>query len=122
MLRRLVVSALLPLIGACSAFVSVASPREYLSTKQPERVWVTRTDGAVVVVNGPQVFGDSLVGFVNGEYAEMPLGQVRQLLARQPARGRTALLITASAAVAAGLIYIFRAVGPSTFTPPEDES
>lgn len=68
---------------------------------RPSRVWVTRADQSVVEVSGPQVFGDTLVGYVNGEFQELPTAGVSRVMMRQPARGRTIALAAASTAVAA---------------------
>lgn len=62
------------------------------------RVWVTRQDQSVVVVDGPQVFRGKLVGFVDGRYREMPPADWERLVARRLARGKTLALIGAGAA------------------------
>lgn len=70
---------------------------------RPSRVWVTQADQTTVEVSGPQVFGDTLVGYVNGEFKELPTADVQRVTIRQPARAKTIALIAASTAVAAGL-------------------
>lgn len=69
-----------------------------LVVKPTARVWVTRQDQSVVVVDGPQVFRGKLVGFVDGRYREIPPTDLQQLVARRPALGKTLALIGASAA------------------------
>jgi hypothetical protein len=122
MSRRFITSLLVPLLAACSTVVPVASPGEYISTEQPERVWVTRADGAVIVLDAPQLFGESLVGFVNGNYEEMPLGQVTQLQARRAAPGRTVLLIAGTVVVIGGVIHFLVGNAPPSqpLLPDED--
>jgi len=77
-----------------------------LSSKTLERVWITKTDDLSIVLVDPKLRGDTLAGFVDGAYQEMPLAQARSLRAREPDYGRTALLAgTATAAAIAGFIY-----------------
>lgn len=59
------------------------------------RVWVTRSDQSVVLVEGPQLFRGKLVGFVDGTYRELPPTEVTQLVARKLALGRTLALLSA---------------------------
>lgn len=62
---------------------------------RPSQVWVTRGDQSVVVVTGPQLFGDTLVGYVNGTFEEMPTAGLKQVLVKRRARGKTVALIAA---------------------------
>lgn len=62
---------------------------------RPSQVWVTRGDQSVLVVTGPQLFGDTLVGYVNGTFEEMPTAGVTRMLVRRPARGKTVALLAA---------------------------
>lgn len=63
--------------------------------EHPSRVWVTRADQSVVVVEGPQLFRGKLVGFVDGQYKEMPRTDLTQLVVRKLALGRTLALLSA---------------------------
>jgi hypothetical protein len=67
------------------------------------RVWLTLSDHSVVAVDGPQIFGTKVVGFVSGKYGEYPTDQVTEVHVREPARGRTAAVIAASM-LAAGVV------------------
>jgi len=116
MLRRVVAISLIPAtlslsITACHTLAPV--PLDQLGGIKPARVWVTRADRSVVVVSGPQTFGDTLVGYVNGNYEEMPAADFKQVLMRTPARGKTALLITAGTLGLAGFAYLLTGVGKS---------
>ncbi len=98
MLRRLTVAAALlplaPLVTACRTVVPVPSPAQYVSTKAPGLVWVTKTDNTVLALGSPHVVGDTLTGFVKGgEYLEMPLSNVQSMRASVAAPHRTALLV-----------------------------
>jgi hypothetical protein len=61
------------------------------------RVWVTRSDQSVVLVEGPQLFRGKLVGFVDGTYRELPPADLTQLVVRKLALGRTLALLSAGA-------------------------
>jgi len=108
-------------LAACHTFGPVASPREYVAARQPHKVWVTGTDGSVTMVEGPRVEGDTLVGFVNGAYKELPLSDVKQVAARQPARGRTRAVIIAGSVVAVGFMLFVATGGLASSTIPDDD-
>ena len=74
------------------------------------RVWLTLSDRSVVVVDGPQIYGDKVVGFVNGKYVELVAADLKQVQVRESARGRTAAVVAASVLVVGG----FAAWGLST--------
>ena len=44
---------------------------------KPLKAWITEKDQTVVMVAGPQVVGDTLVGYINGVYEEMPAAQLQ---------------------------------------------
>ena len=90
--------------GACQTLKPVTL--DALGGLRPSRVWVTRADQAVVVVEGPQLLNNRLVGFVDGKYQVMPAADVTQVLMRAPARGRTAVLVTAGAVGVAAIAYL----------------
>lgn len=85
---------------------------------RPSRVWVTRADQSVTEVSGPQVFGDTLVGYVNGAFQELATAEVTRLAMRRPARAKTIALIAASTAGAALLGVWMSGLGPN---PPDEE-
>jgi hypothetical protein len=67
--------------------------REYLRIEHPSRIWITRSDNTVVKMQAPKVLGDTLVGYVNGEFQEIQLSQTKMVQAKRPQSGRTALAI-----------------------------
>ena len=82
------------------------TPEEVGSARTLDRIWVTRADQSVLLVNAPEVRGDTLVGFVDGKYQEMPLSQAVTLKVRERDPGRTAALVGGAAgATVAALIY-----------------
>lgn len=99
--------ALLPLlIGACMTVRPVLAPASFITQRQPEVVWVHSADHAAhpIPLARPSVVGDSVHGLWvgTGERLSLPLNGV-QMVARQPSKGRT-LLLVAGAALAAGFI------------------
>ena len=130
MLRRLTAATLLPLMPfatACTTVAMVQSPTEFISTKTPPIVWVTKTDNTVVPITQPRVRGDSLAGLADGQDPiTLPLSSVQSMRARQPAHGKTRLLVIGSIVVAAGmattLVGIGRAQGDTLCHPETGKS
>ena len=119
---RMALPAALTLVAACHTFGPLTSPRDYLAAKQPPRVWVTGSDGSVAVFEGPKLLGDTLAGFVRGEYREVPLAEVKQVSARQSAPGRTRTAIIAGSVVTIGFMLFVATGGLAASTiPPDDE-
>ena len=67
---------------------------------RPNRAWITHEDDRVVQVSGPQVYGDTLVGYMDGAFREVPTATIKQVVVKRPARAKTIGLIAASTAVA----------------------
>jgi ABC-type nitrate/sulfonate/bicarbonate transport system substrate-binding protein len=76
-----------------------------LRTLKPDQVWVTQSDQTVVLVSSPQVVSDTLVGYINGTYEELPAARIKQVRMQRGATTRTALLIGAIAAGFGGMVY-----------------
>jgi hypothetical protein len=87
-----IVSVVIISLAACTTTGVVGYPAEYIDTHGPNHVWVTQPDNTVVEMSNPQVHGDTLVGFVNGAYTEMSLGDVKLMKAKFSSPGRTAVL------------------------------
>jgi hypothetical protein len=126
MLRRLSLlapmSVAVAVVTACHTFGPVASPQDYVTAKKPPRVWVTEPDGSVSVFEGPKLLGDTLAGFVKGEYREVPLADVKSVSARQSAPKRTrAVIVVGSVATIGFMLFVATGgLGVSTI-PPDDE-
>lgn len=99
-------AALLCAVSACHTIRSV--PANQLTTgRTPQRVWVTRGDQSTVVVDLPEVFGDTLTGMMFGEPQSIPLSDAKVIRARRAAPGRTiALALLASAVTLGGVAYM----------------
>jgi len=95
------------LATACRTVIPVPSPAQYVSTKAPGLVWVTKTDNTVLALGAPHVVGDTLTGFVKGgEYVEMPLSNVQSMRANVAAPHRTALLVGGITLLGAGAVAL----------------
>lgn len=126
MFRALFVRVVLPIVplagvAACHTFGPVASPREFITTSLPARVTVTDTEGSTAVFETPRLMGDTLAGFVRGEYREVPLSTIKQVHARQRAPRRTLFSIIAGSVATAGILYLIAGAGPDTSSPPDEE-
>lgn len=71
-----------------------------LGSGKTARVWVTRPDQSVVMLEDAQMFRGKLAGFASGQYLELPTDDVRQIQIRKLATARTVTLIAAGATVA----------------------
>lgn len=76
-----------------------------LNALKPERAWVTEGGKSVIIVDGPQVVGDTIVGYVNGVYEEMPSEKFSQIVVEKNATGRTILLVGVITAGFGGMMY-----------------
>ena len=92
---------------------------DQLVALKPDRVWVTDADQSVVVVAAPiNVLGDTLVGYVNGKYEEMPTGSLKRFVVQSPAKTRTVLLVAALAVGFGGFAYALTGIGGGQQTNP----
>ena len=72
------------------------------------KIWVTTApDRATVILDAPALRGDTLYGFVDETYREMPLSEVTAIHAREGARTRTAALVGGSLVAMTGLLVYF---------------
>lgn len=92
---------------------------DQLNVLRPTRAWVTESDqSTTILVSGPQVVGDTLVGYVNGQYQEMPTAHFKQVLVQRPATTKTLLLVGAITAGFGGMIYALAGGGSSNKYDP----
>src|SRR6266568_4075569 len=122
MLRRVTAAALMPLIPiatACTTIATVRQPAQFIASKVPQIVWVTKTDNNEVALLSPRVRADTLGGLAGGlHYVEMPLSTVQSMRARQPAPRRTLLLMGGGAvALAAVALSVSRKPGGQYYPP-----
>ena len=108
-LRRGAGLALLAALAGCETFAPVggAAPQAYLDTTQPGLVAVTRRDQSVVLLSGPHMVGDTVVGVVNRELAKIPLSEITGMAAPRLATAKTIAFIAAGAvAVGGGMVLL----------------
>lgn len=97
--------------AACHTMRPVAM--EELTAVRPGQVWVTRADQSVVLVAGPQIVNNRLVGFVDGVYRVIPAADVQRVVMRRPATARTAALVTVGAVGVASVVFMMSGTGNS---------
>ena len=117
---RLIAGLVLLAIVSCTTLKPVADANTYLSASRPSQVWV-RTDNRTLLLEGPRLLGDTLVGFVDGEYREFLPGEVRGVHVRRPASGRTALLVSGMVVIGATLLAMLASTGPATPLPTGED-
>jgi hypothetical protein len=120
MLRVATAGALLASMVGCTTLKPMADGNTYVSTARPSQVWVSTDDGTVLL-DAPRLLGDTLVGFVAGEYREFLPGGVREVSVRQPAPRRTLLLAGGMVLGSAVLIATLSDTGPSASLPTPEE-
>jgi uncharacterized protein YfaQ (DUF2300 family) len=112
---RLASSWMLFITAACTTFRPV-QPDQLTPPQSPARVWVTRGDRSVAVLDSARVEGDSLVGIVNGTAERLPLTGAT-IQTRQLSIGRTAALAGA-VAVALTVYLLDKGAAPQAFVCP----
>ena len=104
---------------ACTSMQPVAQPREFMATRQPSVVWVSKaSEPNMFALDAPKLIGDSIVGFIEGEYTEIPIVQIRTMQAKQYSRSRTTAFAVGVAALALGSFLLIR--GGHGATPDMD--
>ncbi len=93
MRSNVVCALLLATLSSAACTTKKTVTMDELNAMKPLKAWVTEKDQTVVLVSGPQVVGDTLVGYINGVYEEMPAAQLTQLMVETPAKTRTYLLV-----------------------------
>ena len=96
--------------AACHTMAPVTMAQ--LSVMKPDRAWLTE-GSEVKLIQGPQVVGDTVVGYINGQYEEVPSAQINKMIVQQPAKGRTALLAVGIGVGLGGFFYAITGAGGS---------
>jgi len=109
-LRRQISMVMMALMAssamACHKYVLVPTPLDFIANQRPPEILVTRHDGTRYSMSGPQVFGDTVVGYVNGQYQEIKFTNEGQVRVRQNARAQTAMLLGMGVLGVAGMVYL----------------
>lgn len=99
----------------CHTLSPITTPGEYVSTKQPESVWITQNDHSILQVHGPHMVGDTVVGDVRNRYTKIPLSDIAQLAVSRSAPGKTlALAVAGGVVVIGGAVLMFAHHGQGT--------
>jgi hypothetical protein len=107
--KKPIALALLLTMTACTSMQPVAQPREFMATRQPSVVWVSKaSEPNMFALDAPKLIGDSIVGFIEGEYTEIPIPQIRTMQARQYSRGRTVAFALGAAVAAVGAFLLIQ--------------
>jgi hypothetical protein len=120
-LRQLTAGALLVSMAGCTTVRPVASPRDFLNTRQPARIWVTADTPDEQEIDSPKVLADTVFGFdFRGQSMTMPIASIKQLRAKQIHTGRTVAFVLAVVAGGAGAIAAFQGIKGDA--PPVEET
>jgi hypothetical protein len=95
------------LTAACTALQPV-KPAALNAPSRPKSVVVTRADHTRIVVNQPEVSGDTLTGMANGARQSIPLSDVLSIRAREhdPQRTRNAVVLGLGAVAVVGVVLL----------------
>jgi hypothetical protein len=99
--------ALLFATSAACHTIRTVDAADMHGTRAPQSVWVTLPDSSTLLVQQPEVSGDTLVGMVYGEPARVSLNDAVSIRTKQAAPGRTAALALVSGGLLIGtLMYL----------------
>ena len=102
-MRSTVIGMLAVTLAAAACHTMQPLTNQEINSLRPANAWVTDHEESVFLINGPQAYGDTIVGYVDGKFRELPRTEVKQVAVRRPARAKTIALIAASTAAAAGI-------------------
>jgi hypothetical protein len=108
------------LLAATACHTMQPLTMEELNTLRPQHAWVTDENSSTFMISGPQVFGDTVVGYVEGRFRELPGSDLKQVAIRRPDRKKTIMLAVASTAAAVGVGVIISGTGLFGRTPGTD--
>jgi hypothetical protein len=95
--------------AACTTMRPVSL--DELGAMRPAEAVVTKHDQTVVVVSGPQTVGDTLMGYVNGRFEEIPAENLQEIRVKRPARAKTAAVVAAGLAGIAAVAVAISSTG-----------
>ena len=105
--KALIVAALA--VPACHTMVPLTF--EGVAAERPGTVYITREDQTTLALTGPQVFGDTIVGYVGPTFHELDRDDVSRVEIKRSAKGKTMALVAASIAGAAALGVVISGLG-----------
>jgi hypothetical protein len=120
---RVVVPLLALLAAGCMTGLRPVSdgPGEYLSANQPDRVWVTLTDGRQMMIQGPRVITDTVFGWTtDGEDMMLAVSDIREVRARKMDAFRTALIPATVVGATVAILLLVSDDGTEAGDSPSD--
>jgi hypothetical protein len=93
-------------LGSAGCYTMKQVTVDDIGAQRAARVWVTRPDQSVVLVNDAQMFRGKLVGFIEGKYRELPPADLHQMRVRKLATGKTIGVVAASVAALAAVAVV----------------
>lgn len=115
--KRSLIIAVLASIG-CKTMVPMTL--EEVSTIRPNRVWVTRDDRTTVELTGPQVFGDTIVGYIGPTFYELPTQDLQSLAVQRTSKAKTMAVVAAGIAFAGVVGVLISGIGEEGATANVD--
>jgi hypothetical protein len=95
-------------VGCQSWHTQQLAPEAFLAVRHPTQLRITMADGSQVVIEQPELQGDTLVGIGHGQRERVPVTDIRALATRGDNPVGTLALIVAGGAVAyAAFLVIF---------------
>lgn len=111
--RALAAVLLLAHLSGCTSWQVQGVPAAQLFADQPpKQVAVDRGDGRRIVLDGPRLSGDSIVGTVKGDTTGIPLQEASRISVRRGHAGKTVGLVVLTVAAVAAVAAVYWA---STF-------
>jgi hypothetical protein len=108
-LRQFTAGVLMITFTGCTTVRPVASPRDFLNSRQPGRIWVTADSPTEQEIDSPKVLADTVFGFAtSGEPITMPIASIKELRASQIHTARTAGIVVLVLAGGAAAISAFQ--------------
>lgn len=107
--RYMTVAGFVWCLVGCATIQPVTRPRQFITEKTPQLMWVTNEWNEVLPIAYPQISDGNVMGMWVGmnEHVRIPVERVRNFEAMQFDETRTVLL-AAGLAFAVGSIIIFR--------------
>jgi hypothetical protein len=103
--------------AACHTMVPLTF--DEVGATRPGTVYLTRGDATMLELTGPQVFGDTIVGYdMGGNFYELDRKEISRVTVRQSAKGKTMALVAAGIAGAAAIGVLISGIGEDS--PPYD--
>ena len=96
--------------AACHSMVPLTF--DEVGSVRPGTVYLTRGDATMLELTGPQVFGDTIVGYdMGGNFYELDRKEISRVTVRQSAKVKTMALVAAGIAGAAAIGVMISGIG-----------